>query len=258
MRSAALLLAFVSLAAPVCSLWGQDAFRRTFREGFATRAELESLATRAERAASADSLPGDGRRANAATAYVLRQRLREGDFQPGDRIAVTLDGAVKLNDTLVVRGGRTISIPDLPDISLAGILRSELQTYLSAEIARYIRDPQLSTRPLVRLGISGGVTRPGFYSVPADALLSDLVMAAGGPAPNVAFGRSAIRRGGEELWNGGSVEIALSDGLTVDALLLRSGDELVVGEKRQMNWQGLVQTMAAVIGLVSVAVALKR
>lgn len=246
MRPAASLLvvAVLSAVAPVV-VRGQDPLRRGFREGFATRAELESLATEAERE-------------SGGKAFVLRQRLREGDFQPGDRIAVLLDGAVKVNDTLVVRGTRTISIPDIPEISLAGVLRSELQGYLSTQLGRYIRDPQVQTRPLLRLGISGAVVRPGFYSVPADALLSDLVMAAGGPTQLVSFRRSAIRRGGEELWNGASVETALSDGLTADGLLLRSGDELVVGEKPQRNWQSVVQTMAAVMGVVSIAVALKR
>lgn len=246
MRSAASLFAVAVLSALVpAAVRGQDPLRRGFREGFATRAELESLATEAERE-------------SAGKAFVLRQRLREGDFQPGDRIAVVLDGAVKLNDTLVVRGTRTISIPDIPEISLTGVLRSELQGYLSTQLGRYIRDPQVQTRPLLRLGISGPVTRPGFYSVPADALLSDLVMAAGGPTPLVSYKRSSIRRGGEQLWDGKSVEVALSDGLTADGLQLRSGDELVVGERRQTNWQGVVQTAAAFLGLVSVAIALAR
>ena len=246
MRPAVALLAVAVLSALApAALRGQDPLRRGFREGFATRAELESLATEAERE-------------SAGKAFVLRQRLREGDFQPGDRIAVVLDGAVKVNDTLVVRGTRTISIPDIPEISLAGVLRSELQNYLSTQLGRYIRDPQVQTRPLLRLGISGAVTRPGFYSVPADALLSDLVMAAGGPTAVVSYKHSAIRRGGEQLWDGKSVEVALSDGLTADGLLLRSGDELVVGEKKQRNWQGAVQTMAAVMGVISIAVALRR
>ena len=246
MRPIASLLVLVAITAVTpATAHGQDPLRRGFREGFATRAELESLAAQAERG-------------TAGKAFVLRQRLREGDFQPGDRIAVVLDGAVKLNDTLVVRGTRTISIPDIPEISLTGVLRSELQSFLATELGRYIRDPQVQTRPLLRLGISGAVARPGFYSVPADALLSDLVMAAGGPTQLVSYKRSTVRRSGEELWNGASVEIALSDGLTADGLQLRSGDELVVGEKRQNNWHGMVQTLAAVMGVVSLAVALTR
>jgi hypothetical protein len=81
------------------------------------------------------------------------------------------------------------------------------------------------------------------------------VMAAGGPTARVAYGRSTIRRGVEELWNGKGVETALSDGSTVDALLLRSGDALVVGERRQVNWLG---GLAAITGLASLAYIFKR
>ena len=254
LATAFLLLASLGAATPTL-VAAQDVSRRNFREGFATRAELESLATESERAAETASLSSEARRTQAATAVVLRQRLQDGDFQPGDRIAVVLEGAMKFSDTIVVRSGRTIRLPDLPEISLVGVLRSELQNHLTRELTRYIREPQLRTRPLLRLWISGGVSRPGFYSVPADALLSDLVMAAGGPTQRVAFGRSTIMRGADELWNGRGVETALSEGRTVDAMLLRSGDAFVVGERRQVNWMG---GLAALTGLMSIAYFLKR
>lgn len=246
--SACALIAFDAACA-------QEGFRRSAHEGFATRAELESLAVDAERAIASGSLSADAKSAKQATAFVLRQRLREGDFQAGDRISLVLDGAVKFRDTVLVRSGRTILLPDLPEISLAGVLRSELQSYLTREIGRYIRNPDVESRPLVRLTVSGGVGRPGFYSVPADALLSDLVMTAGGPSARVDFGKSSIRRGAEVLWNGQSVETALNDGMTVDALLLRSGDEIVIGEKRQTNWFGIAQGLAAVGGVISLVFA---
>ena len=255
--SAALLILVLASGAPVVAN-AQDAFRRTYREGYATRTELESLALKAERAADSESLPSSERKSNAAAAFVLRQRLRDGDFQPGDRIFVVLDTGARVSDTLVVRRERTIVFPDIPEISLAGVLRSELQTYLSRELGRYIREPNVQTRPLLRIAVSGGVARPGFYSLPADALLSDLVMVAGGPSANASYARSAIRRGGDEIWNGQNVETAISDGMTVDALLLRSGDEVVIGEKRQMNWQTVIQTTAAVLGVVSLLAAFRR
>ena len=258
MRSiVALFVVLVSgIAANVAS--AQNSLRRTPHEGFATRAELESLVVQAELSVATGARSGAEQSVNKATAFILRQRLADGDFRPGDRIAVVLAGAVKLNDTLVVRSGRTITLPDLPEISLAGVLRSELQSYLAGELSRYIREPQLQTRPLVRLMVSGAVTRPGFYSVPADALLSDVVTTAGGPSGKVAFEKSNIRRGDEVLWNGQSVQAALIDGLTVDALFLRSGDELVIKEAKSRNYLSIVQMAATLGGLASVIVVLAR
>ena len=226
-------------------------------EGFATRAELESLATKSDRATADASLSTEQRSYEQSLAFNLRRRLREGDFQPGDRVAITLDGPIKFHDTVVVRSNSTILLPELPEISLAGVLRSELQNHLLREIKRYVRDPEVEASPLMRLSVSGAVLHPGFYSIPADALLSDLVMAAGGPTANAAYRRSHLRRGTEEL-PGDDVQTALREGLTVDALLLRSGDELLVGEKRQFNWPVVTQVAAAAAGLVSVFIFARR
>lgn len=236
----------------------QTSYRRGLHDGFATRAELESLVSDAEKTLATGTLTGAARSAKEATAFVVRQRLKEGDFQAGDRIAITLDGAVKLNDTVAVRSARQIVLPDLPEISLAGVLRSELQNYLTTQLKRYIRDPHLETRPLIRVSISGAVARPGFYSIPADGLLSDLVNLAGGPTPRVDYGRSSIRRGSEELWKDKSVETALSDGLTIDALLLQSGDEVVIGEARQINWLGMLQGVTTAGGIATLLYTLTR
>lgn len=231
---------------------------RGLHDGFATRAELESLAFSAEKALSSGTLTGAARSATEATAFVVRQRLKDGDFRVGDRIAITLDGAVKLNDTVAVRSPRQILLPDLPEISLAGVLRSELQVYLTTQLRRYIRDPHLETRPLIRVSVSGAVVRPGFYSVPADGLLSDVVNLAGGPSPRVDYARSRIRRGTEVLWKDNSVETAMSDGLTIDALSLQSGDEVVIGEGRQVNWLGVLQGVTTVGGIATLLYTLTR
>jgi protein involved in polysaccharide export with SLBB domain len=258
MRKVSFIIAVATFAIAGKAANAQSSYRRILHDGFATRAELESLATDADRAVASGSLSGQSRSEKEATAFVVRQRLKDGDFQPGDRLAIVLDGAVKLSDTVVVRSGRTIVLPDLPEISLAGVLRSELQSYLTTQLRKYIRDPQLQTRPLIRVAVSGAVGRPGFYSIPADGLLSDLVTQAGGPGPRVEFSKSSIRRGSEVLWNGSSVVTALSDGLTIDALLLQSGDEVVIGERRQVNWLSVVQAAATVGGLASLLYTLTR
>ena len=257
MRTISALVAIL-VGTALANLDAQQVYRRVSQEGFATRTELESLAAAADRAVATGTATGEARTSKEATSFAVRQRLREGDFQPGDRIAIVLDGAVKFGDTVIVRSGRTIILPDLPEITLAGVLRSELQSYLTAQLGRYIRDPQLHARPLIRIAVSGAVGRPGFYSVPADALLSDVVTIAGGPVGRAEFARSFIRRGSEQLWNGKNVDTALGEGMTVDALLLQSGDEIVIGEQRQFNWLAVVQGLATVGGIASLILTLGR
>jgi protein involved in polysaccharide export with SLBB domain len=78
----------------------------------------------------------------------------------------------------------------------------------------------------------GEVEHPGFYGVPAQAVLSDALMAAGGPTKDAKFADLQIQRDGSRLWSGGSLQQAIGQGFTVDRLGLRSGDQIVVPRRR--------------------------
>jgi protein involved in polysaccharide export with SLBB domain len=207
----------------------------------ATRAELTAQAGRLERGSAAD-------RTQAAS---IRARLREGDFRPGERLALVIEGNVTLVDSAVaVTAGPKVSLPDIGDIPLAGVLRSELQEHMKTQLARYVRDARVRATPLVRLSVLGPVSRPGFYFMPADIPISDAVMRAGGPAGDADLGRSVIRRGSGQLYDRKRTQWAINDGLTLDQLSLRSGDELRVGTRSGRNWQSVASIVSVVTSLV--------
>jgi protein involved in polysaccharide export with SLBB domain len=199
-----------------------------------SRADLQAALREAE---------GDGKR--SAEAATLRARLQNGDFSPGDRVVVELRGDSALFDTLTVRTGPSLRVPNIPDVPLKGVLRSELQGYLTTYLARYIRDPEVRTESLIRLSILGQVGKPGFYDFNSDILLTDAIMAAGGPTGTAALERSTIRRGTNVVLAKERVRRAAQTGATLDRLGLRPGDEISVGEKRQ---RFDVQTILAITG----------
>lgn len=214
-----------------------------------SRAELEAAAVAAERDASSSRLNEEQREDKRLEARLIRDRLRDGDLQVGDRIALRVRGHEMLTDTFTVRAGRTVVLGDLPEISLAGVLRSELQEYLTIHIGRYVRDPVVEATPLVRVGVLGPVGRPGYYALPADMLLSDAIMYAGGPGGNADMRRSRIRRGNQDVVSRRGFAGALASGMTLDELNIRAGDELVIGERNNSNWHTNIRTVAAVLGI---------
>src|SRR5204862_150971 len=143
---------------------------------------------------------GDSQK-NTMMAAAIRQRLRDGDFQVGDRIVVTVVANEPHTDTLIVRSGRAVELPArLGEISipLAGILRSELQERMSVEILKYVKAAQIVVTPLVRVGILGEVARPGYFAFASDVPVTDAIMGAGGPSVNADLDRSVVKRGNRE------------------------------------------------------------
>jgi hypothetical protein len=215
------------------------------RREFESRAEIESQA----KAAEAQHRTGE--------AWLLRQRLEKGDFQDGDRIVVHLQGNtlmpkdfVGIPDTNIVRAGRRLEFPRMADLSLDGVLRSELNDRLTAHFAQYIREPTVRSTPLVRVAVLGQVGHPGYVYTLADAPLSDLIMQAGGPSGSADMAGIVIRRGADVIWDQQDTRAALADGMSLDRLHLRAGDEIEVPARRDISWFAVITGTASAVALL--------
>jgi polysaccharide export outer membrane protein len=219
----------------------------------ATRSELERLAAQAEAAARADSAMRPPGEQGLLDAAAVRERMREGDFRPGDHIVLTVPADSALTDTFVVRtgpGGPVLQLPSLPGTPLRGVLRSELQSHLVAHVGRFLKDTVLRVAVLVPIGVLGELARPGYYRVPIDLPFTDIIMAAGGPTPSADLTRIKVRRGSRELLSRDAVRSAMATGLTLDDAGLAPGDEILVGPRRERRWTTIVSSVSLVSSLV--------
>jgi len=228
------------------------------RRAYSNRAELESLATQTERDAVATRDARDRER-KQAEAEVLRDRLRDGDFQVGDRITVTVDTAANmLADTFTVRAGRVVTLPEVDEVPLQGVLRAELQDYLTKQYARYLRNPTIKTSSLIRIHVLGAVGKPGFFSVPSDMLVTDVIMVAGGPGPVADLNKSVVKRGTREVLSRKALQVALVNGKTIDQLNLRAGDAIIVGGGQPKNWYNILQVVGFSVAIVGSLYGISR
>lgn len=224
-RSLLLLSAITVLAAADLGAQQRPVERDTTAQlprATATRADLE------RELAAERSGPNRDRRVMA-----LQRRLQDGDIQVGDRIYVEVEGEAEagLVDTFTVRPNRTLDMPNIPPISMAGLLRSEVHEKVRTEVAKYIRDPVVYVEPLMRVAVLGQVGKPGYYTVPADIPVPDLVMYAGGPTQDAALDKTRVQRTGEVIRDRDEMERALAAGSSLDQMNLHSGDEIIIGEK---------------------------
>jgi protein involved in polysaccharide export with SLBB domain len=223
-----------------------------------TRAQLTEEADSLRVLAQNAKLSPEQRQHLGASEHAIRERLADGDFLVGDRIVVTVLGQRELTDTFTVRQHREVLFPNLSPLSLQGVLRGEVEQHVAEFVAKYVKNPSVKVVPLLRLSVEGSVTRPGFYSVPSDALLSDVIMRAGGPAADGDVSHTVVRREGNLFWGDTFLPEKLYGGATVDALGLRSGDQVVVAEVHKTNNPMMFQLALSALGAVTMLYALYR
>lgn len=200
-----------------------------------SRDDLSAAVTKAE---------GSG---NHMQAAAIRARLRDGDFQAGDRILLTIFSDVAHSDTLVVREGPVVDLPGKAVLPLSGVLRSELKDRVTAEVLKYVKAVQVDAIPLTRIGVLGEVARPGYFAIRSDIPITDGIMLAGGPTASADIGHTVVKRAGREYRSAQETQQAIAKGLTLDQFGLSGGDELVVGHQRQL----INQSTTAVVGMLA-------
>jgi len=176
-------------------------------------------------------------------------------FQVGDRILLRVEGDSALSDTFTVVAGPALRLPLIGEIPLAGVPRADVEAHLTRELGRYIKDPVVQARALVRVSVVGQVTRPGFYAVPTDLVLADALMLAGGATQEARVDRLRILRGNSALWSGTQLQTAIAQGATLDQLGIRAGDRIQVPGQRdpESKWRiagMVVTTLATVVTVV--------
>ena len=241
-RLAIRLAACLAVLLPVHRAAAQRSVREEARRSTATREELENRAIEDEQLAAQPGTPEKLRREKLADAAALRERLRSGDFQVGDRVVLRLSGDPTLPpvDTVSVRAGGVIVIDRLGEVNVRGVLRSELAAHMRKEVSRFVRGATVQATSVVRLGVFGAVGRPGFFELPSEALLSEVLMKAG-LAQDADQHNVSVNRGGNEIWQRQAVDVAMQEGISIDQLGLRGGDQIMIGQKRDMSAQVVLQ-----------------
>lgn len=198
----------------------------------------------ATRAALEQELRG-GKGLSSDQLRLIRARLDSGDFRAGDRVLLTVEGERELSDTFTIGMGNELTLPQIGVIELRGVLRAELHGRLTQVLGRYLRDPVVHARSLIRVSVEGEVLHPGFYDVSPESPVADLLTAAGGVTREAKFENARVEREGRVILSGMPLENGVRGGSTFDAMNLRAGDRLYVPGRR--NWNSAAQTLAILL-----------
>jgi protein involved in polysaccharide export with SLBB domain len=197
---------------------------------------------------------GKGKHAKAQwadAADLIRARLDSGDFRPGDRILLVVQGEKELSDTFTVGMATDLTLPQIGVVPLTGVLRAELLDRLTQVLRRYLRNPVVHVRSMIRVSVEGEVNRPGFYAIAPETPLMDAFSAAGGLTRDARLQKMRVERDGVIVLGGRDLEHAVRRGRSLDALNLRAGDQVYIPRRPDFTRTAQVITL-----LLSIPIAI--
>lgn len=119
---------------------------------------------------------------------------------PGDELQIKIWGQVQGDLRVIVDRAGQIYIPQVGQISVAGIHHSELEAHLKSEISKVFKNFNLTANigrlHSVQVVVVGDARYPGTYTISALSTLVNAVFASGGPTPQGSLRHIQVRRNG--------------------------------------------------------------
>lgn len=160
-------------------------------------------------------------------------------LRPGDAIRVQVWREEDLSGEFIVDQTGHVVLPLVGPKDVTGVPIDSLQAALVSDYRRYLENPSITVTALQRIAVLGEVRQPGLYPVDPTFTVTEALALAGGVAPSGDQGDIRLVR------DGVVIRQTLDQSVRMGSLALRSGDQIVVGQR---SW--LVRNMALVTGLV--------
>lgn len=162
-------------------------------------------------------------------------------LRPGDAVEVNVWPDTDLGGEFVVEESGYIYLPYLQEVQAAGMSIDELRQRLRDGYGETMRNPVVQVTPVFEVTVMGEVRQPGTYRVRPTHTLFDVIGMAGGFRRGADTERLRVVRPGEVIEY--DALRALEEGADLDAVRLRSGDQILIpheDDRRRFSLRGFI------------------
>ncbi len=150
---------------------------------------------------------------------------------PGDELQVRIWGQVEADLRVTVDRSGQIYIPQVGEISVAGIHYGDLEQRLKREISKVFKNFNLTTSMgrlrSIQVVVVGDARYPGTYTISSLSTLVNAIFASGGPAPQGSLRHIQVRREGATITDFDFYDLLLKGDKSKD-VRLQPGDVLFI------------------------------
>jgi polysaccharide export outer membrane protein len=176
---------------------------------------------------------------------------------PGDSVRIEVWRKPEFSGDFVVAPDGTITHPLFRSVRVAGLPFATAEANLRTFLGQYEENPQFVMEPLIRVAVSGEVTRPLVFAARPETSISEAVARAGGTTQNGARNRIRVLR----LEHGQQHQLVLDladPASTQGTLPVRSGDQIIVDRSRSFVRGVLVPAIGIIGSIASLGLLIDR
>ena len=150
---------------------------------------------------------------------------------PGDELQIRVWGQVEANLRVIVDRSGQIYIPQVGQISVAGIHYGDLEQHLKSEISKIFKNfnvtASIGRLRSIQIIVVGNARYPGTYTISSLSTLVNAIFASGGPTPQGSLRHIQVRRDGATITDFDFYDLLIKGDKSKDVRLL-PGDVLYI------------------------------
>jgi protein involved in polysaccharide export with SLBB domain len=150
---------------------------------------------------------------------------------PGDELQVRIWGQVEADLRVIVDRSGEIYIPQVGQVSVAGIHYGDLEQHLKTEVSKIFRNFNITANigrlRSIQVLVVGNARYPGTYTIGSLSTLVNAIFASGGPAPQGSLRHIQVRRDGATITDFDFYDLLIKGDKSKDVRLL-PGDVLYI------------------------------
>jgi len=186
------------------------------------------------------------------------ERAEQAVLTPGDSVRIVVWRKPEFSGDFVIAPDGSITHPLYRSVRVAGVPFATAEVNIRRFLSGFEENPQFVMEPLIRIAISGEVTRPSVFATRPETTVGEALARAGGANQNAARNRVRIIRftptGQQQVFR-----VDLENSNSTDfSLPVRSGDQIVVDRKKSFTKDILLPTLGVIGSVASVGLLIDR
>ncbi len=169
-------------------------------------------------------------------------------FKPGDGLYISTfpDTTSFLNNIFSIDDMGYVDFPIVGRSNVSSKTEDELITFLKSNFQQYMRTPNVTVKPMIRVSLIGGFNTPGLYYFDYSASVWDAIQRAGGPTLEDGLKDMVWERDRDEVVD--DLLPYFEKGVSLKNMGFRSGDQLVTPSD---SGPSIGETIEGTIGVLS-------